>query len=392
MVEQAGSMAVVTAFLVVATVTSWARQRGEPSVGESTAAASIYEITFKQGEPVKGVGAAPAFRLPFQCTPDGTVFITTVQPLSAGGSATDTLSRNPLLLISIAPSGEAHSFPLNPLPDLYDVHQISEAGSESKVVFLVSALDEKGQEEGTGGDRNGRRHSAEGWSGRHAYLIAFDRDGHYQKKTQLDPAFRITHISPFPSGSFLAYGYDESDYSPKLAMLKDDGTLLKFLDLPKGEVPKSLRRTEDGSDKGPRAYLARAEFFPQGQYIYFLQPNSDYPLLRVSAAGAIESIKPKLPDGHRIETLIPSDEGLYAIIRDWGSPGKPGEESVFELDDQGGAPLRQLQMGKGESAYELACVYGDKFLVFHHGEGQLIPLVGTARASREAPPKAITDR
>ena len=242
------------------------------------------------------------------------------------------------------------------------------------------------------GDSGGRRESAKDRPERHDYLVVFDREGNYQKKTQLDSALRITHVSPFSSGSFLAYGYDVVDRGPKLAMLKDDGSLLKFLEIPRGDAPESVAQTKDGSGKGPAAYLAPAQFVPQGQYIYFLQADSDYPILRVSVGGAIESIRPKLPDGARIAALIPSDENLYAIVHSAEASGKPMEESILELNPQDGTVLRQLRVGKDESAFEVACVHDKRFLMFHHGEGQLIPLVGTAQPAIETVHTAAPDR
>jgi hypothetical protein len=221
--------------------------------------------------------------------------------------------------------------------------------------------------------------------------VVFDREGNYQKKVQLDSAFRITHISPFSSGAFLAYGYDEVDRSPKLAMLKDDGSLLKFLEIPKGDAPESVLQTKDGSGKGLAAYLAPAQFVPQGQYIYFLQADSDYPILRVSIGGAIEPIKPKLPGGARIATLIPSDENLYAVVHDAETAGNSKKDSVFELDASKGAVLRHLQVSNDEWASELACVHEKKFLLFHHREGQFIPLVGTAQPATEMAHTAAAD-
>lgn len=384
-------LAVLLVLLPMAAAAGWSQQQGELGLRESHTAIPVYRVTFKEGEPVKGVAAAPAFRLPFQCSSDGAVFITTVQPFRPDAQPKDALGLNPFLLISVSPSGEAHSFPLNLVADLYGLHQISEAPSESRVIFLVSAAAEDRPEKDRASDSGGRRESARGLPERHDYLVMFDRKGNYQKKIQLESAFSMTHISPFSSGALLAYGYDPVDHSPKLAMLKDDGSLLRFLEIPKGDAPESVLQTKDSSGKGPAAYLAPAQFVSQGQYIYFLRPRSDNPILRVSTGGAIEPIRAKLPEGAKIATLIPSDENLYAIVHGTNTSGKPNDESILELDAQDGAVLRQLQVAGDESAYELACVHDKKFFLFHHGEGQLIPLVGTAQPASETAHTAARD-
>jgi hypothetical protein len=358
---------------------SSAQQTGEPRLEGPNTAIPVYQITFKEREPVKGVGAAPAFRLPFHCSSDGTVFITTIQPVLDGAQAKDARTPGQPLLVSVSPSGEAHSFPLNRIGNLFDVHQIGETESDSRVAFLVSAAPEEGSVNGHDHDPSASAQgAAKDRSERHDYLVTFDREGNHQKTTELRSAFRITDISAFSSGSFLAYGYDVVDHSPKLAMLKDDGSFLKPLEIPKGEAPESVLGTKDASGKGPSAYLTPIQLTPQGQYIYFLQADSDYPVLRVSVGGAIDAIKPKLPVGATIAMLIPSDENLYAIIHTANAPGKPPGGAVLELSAQEGLALRELRLGNDESAYGLACVHDKKFLLFHHGDGRLVPLVGTA--------------
>jgi hypothetical protein len=54
------------------------------------------------------------------------------------------------------------------------------------------------------------------------------------------------------------------------------------------------------------------------------------------------------------------------------------EESIFEL-----GRFAATWVSNDESASEIACVHDKKFFMFHHGEGQLIPLVGTAQPATE---------
>src|SRR5207249_4850899 len=69
---------------------------------------------------------------------------------------------------------------------------------------------------------------------RRLYLLFFDRDGNYKKTSEVDVGFNVQRIGVFPSGTLLAFGDDETDHSPKLAMLKDDGTFTRFLQIRKG--------------------------------------------------------------------------------------------------------------------------------------------------------------
>ena len=92
-------LAAASAFLLMAAAAGWSQQ-SELGLGKSPTAIPLYRITFKESEPIKGVGAAPAFRLPFQCAGDGTIFLTTVQPLSPDAPLGEP-SPNPFLLISV---------------------------------------------------------------------------------------------------------------------------------------------------------------------------------------------------------------------------------------------------------------------------------------------------
>jgi hypothetical protein len=101
----------------------------------------------------------------------------------------------------------------------------------------------------------------------HFYIVIFNRDGKFQKMEELDDInLEIQKIGVLASGALLAFGYDGKDNSPKLAMLRDDGTLLKVLQIPKDDAPESIFGTKDGG-KGPAVYIAPSELVPEGQSI-----------------------------------------------------------------------------------------------------------------------------
>jgi hypothetical protein len=146
----------------------------------------------------------------------------------------------------------------------------------------------------------------------------------------MEDTFAVQRVGLFPSGAFLAFGFDEQDHSPKLAMLKEDGTSLKFLEIRKDDAPESMFGTRVGSGKGPAVYIAPTQRVPHGDFIIIVQNKTRFPLLEVNEAGAIRVIQPKLPEDVRIDTLVPSDENLYAQV----NPANDG--SVYELNGQDG--------------------------------------------------------
>lgn len=101
-------------------------------------------------------------------------------------------------------------------------------------------------------------------------------------------------------------------------------------------------------------------------------------MLEVSEGGSIRTIHPHLPDGVTIDGLIASDHNLYARAK--GSE----KESIYEIEAQSGAVLRRFEVGEGQSPGGIACIDDGKFLSFDHGDGKLIPLVGTPEPSRKA--------
>ncbi len=359
-----------------------AREQTSPKAApvKSAVLAPLYRIVFKPSDPVPGIGAMPAIRLPFECAGDGTVFISMVQALGTGSPPRNLSPYSPsLLLTSISPSREAHSFPLDQVPDLYDLQEVGDYASESRVIFLVRATreDKQVKQNYTASDGTQREFNGN-FAEHHFYIVMFDRQGNYQKTVQIEGGIRMTRLGLFPSGTFLAYGYDEADHAPKLAMLKDDGTLLKFLEIPKGDVPESALGTKDANGKGPAMYVAPVQLAGQGHFIYVVQNKTEFPMLEVNEAGAIRAIQPKLPEGVQINMLVPSDENLYARVTEI----KDG--SIYELTPQDGAILRRFQVGDKESGADVACVHDEKFLSFQHSDGKLVPLIGTAEPATDA--------
>lgn len=344
--------------------------------------APLYQIVFEKREPVAGIDAPPAFRLPFDCTSDGTAFITM---LPAGGLMQPPLyTPPPLLLISVSPSGQAHTFPLDqPTQQLYNVREVDHYASDSAVVFLIRAASENKPLTRTWTKSDGTKSEySDNRAERRLYLLFFDHDGNYKKTSEVDVGFNVQRIGVFPSGTLLAFGDDETDHSPKLAMLKDDGTFTRFLQIRKGDAPESIFQTKDGSGKGAAAYIAPTEFVPFGHTIVLVQNRSAFPLLEVSEGGTIRAIHPHMPNGVTIDGLIASDLNLYVRIK--GSV----QGSIYEIDAQSGAVSRRFET---DDAAGIACVHDGKFLSFDHGDGKLVLLVGTAELSRKAgstPPEA----
>ncbi len=377
-------VASVSIALIMTGLSLSAQGQARPKAAESipAAAAPLYSISFERKDAVAGIDASPAIKLPFECTSDGTVFVDMVP---VGGQVLPPLyAPPPLLLTSVSPSGHANTFPLDQVTEqLYDVREVDHYASDSAVIFLIKAARENKlvkqaytKSDGTEGE------FAKNTADRHTYIVSFERDGRYKKTVEADLPFEMRQLGVFPSGNFLAFGYDEKDHSPKLAMLKDDGTLMRFLQIPKGDAPESMFGTKDGSGKGASVYIAPIQFVPEGHSIVIVQNKTSFPLLEVSEGGAITAIPTKLPNDTQIAGVIASDLNLYARV----NPTTDG--SIYEIGAHDGAVMRRFELSDGRSASSVGCVHDGKFLGFEHGEGKLIPLIGTAETAAGKQSKA----
>jgi len=280
-------------------------------------------------------------------------------------------------LVSIPSSGEAHEFRLDQLTDLYDVLRKGYYASESNVALLViaAAEDKQGKEAYVTSD--GTKHEVtRNLADHHDYIAVFDREGNYKKKLQMEESFAVQRVGEFPSGAFLALGFDKLDHSPRLALLQDDAKFLRFLEIPKGDAPESMFEMKDSTGKAVAVYIAPSQLVPHGDSILIVQNKTKFPLLEVNEAGMIRAIHPQLPKGTQIDTVIASDQNLYALV----NPKDNG--AIYELNAQDGTVIRRFALP--DPVPPVACVHDGKFLSFEHGEGKLVPLIGTVELAPTA--------
>lgn len=353
-----------------------AQAGSEAASGSVSPDAPVYRVTFERREAVPGITASSAIKLPFVCTTDGTVFVSFVNtvPATAGLPAPPVL---PLLrLVSFSTIGKGQTFELSQITDLYISRELDHYVGESEVVFLVRAAREYKPQKKTYPIKGGAEgeyivNAAE----QHQYLVIFGHDGTYRRTLDVeDLPLRIENLGVFPSGVFLAYGYDSKDKSPRLAMLKDDGTLLRSLQIKKGDAPESMIGKAEGPH--PRV-MGAAQFAPADRSIIIVQGERTSPLLEVSEGGTVKAIHPKLPSGSSIKALIPSDRNLYAIVEQQ-SADPASKRAIYELRREDGNVLRRFELADGRRPSQIACIHDQKFLSLDYGDGKVMPLVGSA--------------
>jgi hypothetical protein len=201
----------------------------------------LYRISFKRGDAIPSLAATPAIKLPFECTGDGTIFISFISTVPANvGVPPPPPVPPPMVLVSASPEGVGHTFRLDGVPELHISSELDHYASDSEVVFLVRASKEA--------EPMRRTYSVGSYQGeytgnaaeQHLYILAFSREGEYLRAAEVEQGFSIQRLGTFPSGALLAFGFGGKDHSPKLVMLKEDGALLKSLEIPGGDAPEQF--------------------------------------------------------------------------------------------------------------------------------------------------------
>jgi hypothetical protein len=344
------------------------------SLDRSSDPTPLYQVSFKRGGVIAGMNSTPSVKLPFKCTDDGTIFVT-----FEGGVSADSGLMPPLIspeqFVSITPPDRGQVFRLDQIPELFVSGEIDHSPSDSGVVFLVRGSRENKPEKRSvpWGKEGAKREYTVNAAAQHLYIVSFSLGGQYKRTAEIDDSFSIENIAEFPLGVILAFGFDTSDYSPKLAMLKQDGTLLKFLEIPKGDAPVSLLGEQDSPHRG---VITPSELVSEGHSILIIQKKSNFPILEVSEGDTIRAIHPKLMKGQQIEAAIPSDRGLYVLTtREANDHGTAGV--IYEVSPEDGSLLRRFEL-TDRRAFEVACIHDGKFLSLDHRDGKVVPLFGTA--------------
>jgi len=191
----------------------------------------------------------------------------------------------------------------------------------------------------------------------HLYVLSFTRDGEYRRTIEIEDSFSILHVGVFPSGMFLALGFDQKDKSPRLVMLTPDGRLLKSLTVPADDLPQFM---VSGADAPHPHTIVPTELIPAGHSILIVvQNNPSFPLLEVTEGGSIRAIHPKLPKDTQIRAVAPSDRNLYVIrVRDTTNATPMVLSTSCRYED--GAVLGRFELPDGRQGSEVACVHDGK--------------------------------
>jgi hypothetical protein len=219
------------------------------------------------------------------------------------------------------------------------------------------------------------------------FLSTVDRDGDQPNLVKLDLLFKPLKAAIFDTGEFLILGTDMVNLKPVLAIVHEDGSLNRMLDLDarKYESSQDLnqiysrRANDSNTDAAQRLALdalSAAEFVPWGEEILLVQRGSTLPVYRFRSAALIGTVTIKPPDGFLTDSIMGSGEKdtWVVLTKDTSSFQKVANggvvenspEHIYEVNPRTGEVIDQLFV-KGPQPGEIGCAADGRLTVIYYG-------------------------
>jgi hypothetical protein len=188
-----------------------------------------------------------------------------------------------------------------------------------------------------------------------AYFLSLsDHVGDFSKLVQLQVRFKPFKVALVGQDDILVLGWDESNLLPVLAVLKDDGTVRRFIDLSGHQDAASDRESAVKALQG-------AAFVPFGSQELLTYPGTARPIPVLSAVGEDRVIPISLPGGFVLHDVLGSGGGSQLVVRaqqvldlDKAAGAKPPPPLLFQMSASSGSVLNELIFDKPTVA-EVTC-------------------------------------
>jgi hypothetical protein len=282
---------------------------------------------------------------PPHCSPEGTTFLDFYKETKTDGAPE---------LYSVSPSGEVKHL-LRTLPKDFTSISIRDFfAAEHTLVTLIKV--EKRDDPNSEDSRVETRY----------FLSVSDLDGDGGKLLELDLKFRPLKIAMLQSEEFIVLGWDDNNLVPVLALLKEDGTLRRFMDLDNRkydgarelhEAYTSLKEAASApATKAVLRSLESAKFVPNGDQVLLTQPGSALAVVVLSALGEESSVPLHLPAGFLLHDLLVSDAHSSWVVRAQAAEDfkkfatdhvvENPRQRVFEVSSVNGSLIREFLFDK----------------------------------------------
>jgi hypothetical protein len=184
------------------------------------------------------------------------------------------------------------------------------------------------------------------------FLSVSQHDGSGYKLVALDLKFKPLKVGQFGSGEFLVLGWEEANQLPELAVLKEDGTVRRFLDLGERQAgpPKAASAGGETLDS-----LRGAAFVPFGGAILLTYPGTVKPIRVVGPSGS-SPIRLDYPEGYRLHDILVGSNNSTIVARVQEMPeveagarpdaAAPPRQRIFEFLTWPGTRVREFTFDK----------------------------------------------
>ncbi len=196
------------------------------------------------------------------------------------------------------------------------------------------------------------------------FLSLSDEVGDLSSLVQLQLRFKPLKVARFGSGDSLVLGWDEGNLLPVLALLKDDGTIHRFIDFDE-------RRVDVHGEEVPRERvtldaLQGAVFVAYGSEVLLTYPGTTKAVRVLSAVAESRTIPIALPAGYVLRDVLPSSGRWTLVLRvrpteDSDKSAKGSESSsdakvrMFEMDSTHGNQIREFSFADKPTVAEVTC-------------------------------------
>lgn len=322
----------------------------------------VMRLNFADRKPVLGLPLGSG-RSMGHCSTDGTVFFD-VSPGSTGGVSVGAPE-----LYRISTDGEAKHV-LRTLPkDFTNVSVRDFFAGEQMLVTLLEAV-KRDDDDAANPVRETKY-----------FLSMSDHDGDLASLVQLDVRFKPLKVALFASGEIVVLGWDEANELPELAVVKEDGTVSRFLDL-YGRKPDATSEASAGdAGKAPRPepvtldLLQGAEFVPHGSQMLLTYPGTTRPMQTLDVLGKTRAMPIAIPGGYVLHDVLVSEARAVVVLRvkrlaaEKGGKDGAGEsddqERLFEFSSFNGALLREFALDN-PSVSQVTCAAKSKLMAIFY--------------------------
>jgi hypothetical protein len=339
--------------LMVVCAAPMAAQTAQP-VAKTTNTQPVWrqkEVSFRDAKPVVGLpGGGPHPRM--DASVDGSVFVNVYE---------DTQLMKGSEVYSVSPDGEVKHL-MRPMPpagfDLFA--KIDSFATQHEYVTLLRG------EKYENGDGDKPLKEAR------YFLSLTESDGSDGKVFPLDVKFKPLKIAMFDSGWFLLLGWDEVNLMPEVALLKDDGTLRRFVDLDNRASDGGLDALSVKGAAKPDTLqlLEQARFSAFGKDVLLVQPGVAAPVHDLTAFGEDRKIPVSYPSGWVMHDVLAGPSQWTMVVR--MQPENRGKdaaqqgnyERLFEVEAAHGSLVRELTF-ETPSVVDVTCAPAGKIAAMY---------------------------